>query len=66
MILYFFSLFEQKIKLLICANQNGVEPARVWFFRDRTPLREFKVSRGIPDWTVFSQIESIDGRSKFF
>ena len=30
----------------------------VWFFRDRAPLREFQVS--LPDWTVFSQIESID------
>ena len=29
-------------------------------------LREFSVSLGIPDWTVFSRIERIDGRAKFF
>ena len=40
--------------------------ARVWFFRDRTPLRLKSEVKEYQMWTVFSQIESIDGKAKCF
>ena len=50
--------------LMSCQDSGNRRPVFVTCVR--APLRKFWVMYGKPDWIVFSQIESIDVRAKFF